>query len=64
MKFEVPVTDVLHCCKCDLTASDAASDAVNELADPVTVPVSELVDISHQLHQQLINLVVSQFSAF
>ena len=42
-----------------MTASDD-----NDSADPVIVPASELVDISHQLHQQLINLVVCQYSAF
>ena len=55
---------MLHCCECESTASDTVSNSVDDCTDPMTVPASELVDISHQLHQQLTYLVVSQSSAF
>jgi len=60
-----PVGDItLSLMLTDCSASDAsfyaADNSADDSADPVVMPASELIDIGHQVHQQLINLVVRQ----
>ena len=54
---------IVEMCMCEWTdsggCSHATDNSTSDFPDPVVVPASELVDVSHKLHQQLINLMVN-----